>query len=405
MIARDKLFIVADNVDDSIQERVTAYEVKVFKTFTEFESYINTTPVVLDTLIISARVMPFMGQNMARILMTVGSPFMKLKGNVVYLIDQNTDQSMVQMFLEEKDLHDWAVYAGDLSVKFITDIAIGNGRRAQESVNEIVTYRVRTTEYIKQQNQLKYEDNSRQYEIDKELQGIPGIEEPEEVIPSEDKETVLNYIVGEQSLERSLMVFLIAQYLSLKQKVLIIEKDTEYHMLGEILTKSTTPATYIDVEDLFKNVTQTLDQIRLANDRIVFVGSRNRVAYDYNFIFELLWSNVKDNFNYMIRECDFDETPYGMYYTVVTQNTVPALLKCCNSLKYAIDPEMATFVGMQSSNLGALNLTSTEMKGIIEMVLSCNGIAAQVVQANGLLLKGDSVVYDILSIINRGNRR
>lgn len=405
MIARDKLFVVADNVDDSLQERVIAYEVKVFKTFTEFESYINVTPVVLDTLVVSARVMPFMGQNMARIMIAVNSPFLKLNGNVVYLIDHDTDQNTVQMFLEERNLRNWAVYTGDLSVKFITDIVIGNGRRAQENVNEIVTYRIRTEDYIKQQNQLKYENNEGSYEIDEELQGIPSIDEPEEVLPSGENDIILNYIVGEPSLERSLLVFLLAQYLSLKQKVLIVEKDIEYHTLGEILTKSTVPFTYIEVEELFQNISQALNKIRLAGDRLVFIGSKNRVRYDYNFLFDLLWSNLQDDFDYMIRECDFDETPYGKYYTVVTQNTVPALLRCCNSLKYAVDSNMATFVGMQSSNLGALNLTSLEMKGIIEMVLSCNGIAAQVVQANGLLLKGDSVVYDILSIINRGNSR
>ena len=72
-------------------------------------------------------------------------------------------------------------------------------------------------------------------------------------------------------------------------------------------------------------------------------------------------------------------------------------------LKYKINKEEATFVGVQTSNLGALNITSSEMKGIIEMVLECNGVAAQVVQANGLLLKGDEIVYDVLSILNRGN--
>lgn len=403
MIARDKVFVVADNVDDSLQVRVTAYDVKVFRTFTEFESYINATPVVLDTLVISARVVPFTGQNMSRVLMSVNSPFLKLNGGVLYLVDQDTDMDTVNLFLEEKNLRNWIVYSGDLSAKFITDVVTGTGRNMQEGINEVVTYRIRTEEYIKQQNQLHYENTGERYEIDSELQGIPTIDEPEEIIPSIGEDTILNYIVGEPSLERSLLVFLLAQYLSLKQKVLILEKDTDYHMLGEILTKSTVPFKYVDVEDLFKDVSQAMDQIKGSNDNLIFIGSKNRVKYDYNFTFDLLWSNLKENFNQMIRECDFDETPYGRYYTVVTQNTVPALLKCCNSLKHAIDTQMVTFVGMQSSNLGALNLTSAEMKGITELVLNCNGIAAQVVQANGLLLKGDSVVYDILGVINRGN--
>ena len=404
MIAREKLFIIADNVDDSIQTQVNAYDIKVFKTFTEFESYINVTPVVLETIVISERVLPFNSQNMARVIAITGSPFLKLTGNVVYLIDKETDLEIVNMFLDTKHIENWAVYQGDLSVKFITDIIVGNGRRSQESVNEIVTYRVRASDYIKQQNQLKYENNREKYLTDEDLlKGIPDVEEPEEVVPPSEHQLIINYVVGEKSLERSLMVLLLAQYLSMKQRVLIVEKDIDYHMFGELITKSEIPFTYITIDDLFKDVSKTIDSIRLAHDRLVFIGTKNKRSYDYNFVFDIMQSNLNDCFDYMIRECDFEETPYGKYYTVVTQNTVPALLKCCNSLKFEIDPEMVTFVGMQSSNLGALNLVSTEMKLIIENVLSCKGIAAQVVQANGLLLKGDDVVYDILSILNRGN--
>lgn len=404
MIARDKLFIIADNIDDSIQVQISSYEINVFRTFTEFESYINLTPVVLDTLVISEHTIPFTGQNMARILMAVNSPFLKLNGNVVYLIGENTDYDTVNIFLETRNIDNWAVYQGDLSVKFITDIIVGNGRRAHENVNEIVTYRIRTADYIKQQNQLKYEDNGGKYKTDEDLlQGIPDVDEPEEITLSSEHRMITNYIVGDSMMERSLMVFLLAQYLSMKQRVLIIEKDIDYHMLGEIVTKSDIPFTFIEIEDLFKNVTDTIDKIKLANEKLVFVGTKNRLKYDYNFVFDILHSNLKDNFDFMIRECDFEETPYGKYYTVVTPNNIPDLLKCCNSLKYCIDKEAATFVGVQTSDLGALNISSSEMKGIIEMVLGCNGVTAQVVRANGLLLKGDEIVYDILSIINRGN--
>lgn len=404
MIARDKLFIIAENVDDSIQAQVSAYDVKVFKTFTEFENYINVTPVVLETIVISERILPFNNQNMSRVIAVMASPFLKLTGNIVYLIGKNTDYNTVNNFLDTRDISNWAVYQGDLSVKFITDIIVGNGRKAQEGINEIVTYRVRASDYIKQQNQLKYENNRDKYLTDEDLLAdIPSVEEPEEIVPTGEHQLITNYIVGDNTLDRPLMVLLLAQYLSMKQKVLIVEKDFEYHMLGELLTKSNIKFSYFTIDDMIRDVSQVINEIKLANQRLVFIGTKNRRKYDYNFIFDILQSNLKDNFDYMIRECDFDETPYGKYYTVVTQNTVPALLKCCNSLKFEIDTEKVTFVGMQSSNLGALNLTSNEMKAVIEQVLSCKGVAAQVVQANGLLLKGDNIVYDILSILNRGN--
>ena len=405
MIARDKLFIVAENIDDSLQAQITAYELKIFRTFTELESYINRVPVVLETLVISQRVLPFTGQNMQRVINLTESPFLRLTGNVVYLINKDVDYDVVNNFLDDRQINNWAVYQGDLSVKFITDIVMGNGRQAQESVNEIVTYRMRASDYVKQQNQLKYEDNTAKYLTDDDLlQGIPDVEEPEEIMPVSEHSLKISYIVGEPSVERSLMVFLASQYLSMKQRVLILERDSEYHTLGEIVTKSSAKYTYIDVEEFLKDVSAALDKVRNAKYRLIFIGSKNRTKYDYNFLFEVLQSNLKDSLDYMIRECDFEDTPYGKYYTVVCQNNIPAILRCCNSIKYEINPEMVTFVGVQSSSLGALNLTSREMQGIIEILLSCNGIFTLVVQARGLVLKNEEVVYDILSIINRGNR-
>lgn len=405
MIARDKLFIVAENIDDSLQAQITAYELKIFRTFTELESYINRVPVVLETLVISQRVLPFTGQNMQRVINLTESPFLRLTGNVVYLINKDIDYDVVNNFLDDRQISNWAVYQGDLSVKFITDIVMGNGRQAQESVNEIITYRMRASDYVKQQNQLKYEDNTAKYLTDEDLlKGIPDVEEPEEIMPVSEHSLKINYIVGETGIERSLMVFLAAQYLSMKQRVLILERDSEYHTLGEIVTKSNIKYTYIDVEEFLKDVSAALDRVRNAKHRLIFIGSKNRTKYDYNFLFEVLQSNLKDSLDYMIRECDFEDTPYGKYYTVVCQNNIPAILRCCNSIKYEINPEMVTFVGMQSSSLGALNLTSREMQGIIEILLSCNGIFTLVVQARGLVLKNEEVVYDILSIINRGNR-
>lgn len=405
MIERDKLFVIAENMDDSIQSQVAAYDVTIFKTFTEFEAYVNKYPVTVEDIVISERVLPFTGQNMARVIAAVNLPFLTLRRNVVYLIGKETSHKNVSDFLDAKNIQGWAVYQGDLSVKFITDIIIGNGRQSNEGLNEVVTYRIRATDYIKQQNQLQYQDNSKRYMTDDDLlSGIPDIEVPEEIKPSEEHYLETNYIVGDDCIERTLMVFLLAQYFSMSNRTLVIEKDSEYHMLGEILTKSGIEHDFIEIEDLYKDSYHTIETIISSPKRLVFVGTKNRKHYDYNFIFDILKSNLKGIFDHIIRECDYDETPYGQYYTIVTQNTIPAILKCCNKLKYDLNPEMVTFVGLQASNLGPINITSAEMKSIAEIVLNKNNVMAQVIHINGLLLKGDSVVYDIFGILNRGNQ-
>ncbi len=90
---------------------------------------------------------------------------------------------------------------------------------------------------------------------------------------------------------------------------------------------------------------------------------------------------------------------------MVMRNMVPAVLKYCNEIQEKINPEKVTFIGVQSCNYGTLNLTSKEMKAVIESVLGINGVTVQVVHINGIVLRGEEVVYDVFSILNRGNER
>lgn len=404
MISRDKMFVVAENIDDSIKSQTSVYDITLFKTFTDFEKFVNVTPVMIDTLVISERNLPFTGQNMSRVINALNSPFLRVTGSVLYLVKEETDLRTVNAFIESRDMDNWAVYQGDLSVKFITDIVVGTGRSTSEGVNEVVTYRIRSSEFIKQQQELQYEDTSGKYYTDEDLlSGIPSVEEPEDINAEQVEYVSVNYVVGEDNMERPLIVFFLAQYFSMQGKTVILEKDTEYHKLGELISKSGIKYEHIKVESLLGDVSETLNRIRNCASNLVFIGTKNRRNYDYNFLMDVLQSNLKEDVMHIIRECDYEEAPYGKFFTVVVPNTVPEVLKCCNSLKGEIDSDMVTFIGVQSSNLGPVNITSAEMQAVIKMVLEKNEVAAQVVRANGVLLKGDNVVYDIFGILNRGN--
>ena len=405
MILRSKMFIVAGNIDDSIKSQTSSYDITIFKTFVDFEKYANEVPIILDTLIISARELPFNGTNMSRLLNVLNSTFVQVQGNVVYLVDNSTNIDNVNDFLTIRKIKNWAVYQGDLSMKFITDIVTGAGRTQAEGQNEIITYRIRATDYIKQQNQLKYESDDNKYYTDEDLlSGIPDEKEPEDIKPAQELETIVNYVVGDNSVERTLMVFFLAQYLALNEKVVIMERDVEYHTLTELATKSELPAEMIYIDELLDDIDRVIVRIKASMERLIIIGCKNRRNYDYNFLMDVLISNLKGDIPHIIRECDLNEIPYGKLYTIVVRNTVPDILKCCNSLHDKIEAEKVTFVGMQTCKLGPVNVNSAEMKSIIEVVLSINGIATQVVHANGIVLSGEEVVYDVLSIINRGNR-
>lgn len=406
MILKEKLFLISGTVDDTIKGASLVYDISVFKTFVDFESFVDVAPVIIDTLVVTSDELPFTGVNMTRILNVVNSMFIKIKTGIIYLIDGSCDLSVVNKFFEENGMGNWSVYQGDLSPEFIAEIISGERRDAVEGQVDLVTYRMRADEYVRQQNIKKYESDDYSYETDEmRLSGIPDEDLPISIVPEASERLQYTYIVGEDSIERPLLVFLIAQYKALSGKTLIMERDWEYHRLSDMATKAGIKCCMVDVQDLMKDCVNAISAIRETDERLVVVVCSRRVRYDYNFMMDVLETNLADSLEYTIRECSFEEAPFGYAYTVVMRNTVPDILRTCNSLKYDVSPELTMFVGVMVGDLGPVAVNYLEMEDIIATVLEKEGVSVTVVEAKGILLKGEELTYDLLGIISRGDRR
>ena len=393
MLLRDKMFIISGKVDDSIKRQATLYDVTLFKDFTDFEKYVNKTPSVVDTIVITSDELAFNAVSVNRMQAVLSLEFLKLKGNIVYLIDQSYDLKSIEKFFVDNQLDKWVVYQGDLSTRFITEIVSGEGREQVEAQTEIVTYRMRASEYVRQKNLVRYEKDETSYVTDEEgLEGIPIEEMPELPNPVEDTITTVNYVVGE-GLERTVMTFLLAQYRAL------------YDTLTDMVTKTGIKCKLLWMEDVLIDVSKVLNELVSIQEGLVVIGVHKRIKYDYNFMMDLLEANLSNNFAYIIRECDYSEIPYGQTFTLVSANTVPAVIKCCNNIKIRLDSELVTYVGLQIGSLGSVNITSKEMRVIVAAVLGQNNVPTQVVKVKGIKLREEEVAYDLLSILNRGNRR
>lgn len=404
MIAKDKMFIVAGNIDDSIKSVTPIYDISIFPNFLKLEEYINTTPIVLGSIIISERELPFTGTNIGRLLDMLSAPFLKLTGKCIYLISESTSKDLVNDFLEEHDITTIVAYQGDLSSRFISDVVSGAARMSDESETEIITYRMRASEYAVNQNIKKYESDDGEYLTDEEqLSNIPSLPEPVVEIPSIDIQSSTYYVVGKQSYERTVFAFIEAQYLSLTGRVLMVESDVQYHRLTDMVKRSDVEVDYIEMMEFNLNPSAIINRIKNSSSRLIILGSIQRIYYDYDFIFDILTSNLTGWVDYFIKECDFAQTPYGAYYNIVCADTVPDVLECCNSLVYDIDPDKVIMIGVRTNQQTPVNITSAEMTDIVQVVLDKTTLSAEVVEANGINLKGDEVIYDVFSIITRGN--
>ena len=108
MILKDKMFLIAGNIDDSIKSQTSVYEITLFKTFVDFEKYVDENPVIIETLVITTNELQFTNTNMIRLLNILNSPFLEIKGNVVYLVDYTYKISVINDLLSNRGIMNWA---------------------------------------------------------------------------------------------------------------------------------------------------------------------------------------------------------------------------------------------------------------------------------------------------------
>lgn len=205
-------------------------------------------------------------------------------------------------------------------------------------------------------------------------------------------------IAGLPMLERSVFAFIIAQYLSLSGKTLIIEKDFEFLTLSNIANRSKADYHEILIEDIYNKPEKEILKISDSEKKLIVIGTRQRVHRDYSFICNLLYSNLMGNIKYLVKENNFDELSNSIKYIAVLQNNTVDLLKAAMMIPAGYEHN-ARFAGIDTSRLEELSIkNSKQMEIIVKDVLQIKSeLSIPIFNISSLKLGG--AVHDLRMLI------
>lgn len=389
MISKDKVFIISDNIDDSIRNTCVYSDIFIYKTFNEFEEYININPIDTDMIILNSKVLNFTSSSMDRIINSINSTFVTLNGFLYYMVDNESVKNKVESVLKsinEKRIK--CVLCNTLYAKDVSDILNGITISTKETVVEVKTYRIRAEDYVRSQNDklnLEYENL---YETDEDqLSGIPNEDIPDDLKFSEYSKASRIVVCGLNMRETSAWVLLKAQYLSLSGKTLILERDIEYHTLLDMVSKIDISYEFFDIKDMFKDCYDFIHSIKESKNKLIVVGSINKVEYDYDVIMDILTTNLEYDIDFYLYQTFITKIPYGTKVDIVTPTSVPEILKISSKMSSISDFNDLYFVGLNITNLGSVCITNIEYNKLLQVIFSTNYILSSVVKVNGLLLR------------------
>ena len=401
MIDKSKLFLVSSVADEAISMYVPLYDITIFRDVVALEEHVDKVPSVISTIVFTSKEMPFTGDGMQRLRKLLDSSFLTIKDEIIYIIEPTQDKGIVESYFASINLDKIFVYQGELTQKYLIDVITGRVRKADEHVISEVTYRMRTEEYRKQKVLDSYDSVDSMYVTDEEqLKGIPDEEEAVAVLSEFPNDCELINVCGLDSDARALFASLTAQYKATTAKTLVIDRDVEYHRLNEFISKSGVDYCFIDVKELYSDIAKALRKIRTTDNKLIVIGAIERTQYDYNFLVELLYNNLTSDIAFMVVEHSLNELPRGVSYVMVMENNIVSILKTCEAIESYIDPAKVYFVGTELSELGYANITSTEMREVLEEVLELPYLNVQVVKVNGLSLTTSGFGYDLMAIFS-----
>lgn len=398
MQVKKTVIVISALVDSTVREYQPDVDFILFHTLNELGDYIQTTPIRAESLYMTRDVFPqsSVNTNLTYLLGMLENPFLGVN-RVVYITEKGSQELVsVNYIIEEKGIENWNIIEGALNREYVTNVINGTMDSDDWEPKRKAVYRMPKEAYYREKRAEKMSLGVH-YEADDEyLSGIPDVEPIPEKIVDREAPCTVKHIVGIDSIERTALALMCAQYLSLSGKTVILERDYDYHTLTEFVTKSDVKCKLVLVEDLLDDAAKVIDNIKHSSESLIVVGSIERVTYNYTFIVNVLVNNLMEDITYFVEEDSFTDVPDNIPYTLAIPANAIGLFKTteCIDRNYI---DKAKFVGVNLNDLPEIAIKSSEtLTTILKDVLDVQNITATVISITSLHLRGDT--YDLNSI-------
>ena len=394
------IVVLSGLVDSTLKEYQKDVTFFIFKTLEELDEYVTHTPIRAETLFFTRDAIPQVNTSLNYLVNILDRVFFKVD-NIIYITEPDSPElKSIDFLIKDIGMSNWEVITGALTREYVTNVINGSARDDFTNTKRKAVYRVPKEAYVRERSKQSELMEAEKYPDDDEiLKEMPNEKIPVYIPPERGSICQMYDIVGDDVIERTLFSFIIAQYLATKGKTLILERDWEFHSLGECVTKSGVKCGIFYVDDILSDPLNTIEKIRDCNEKLVAVLCKRKFQYNYSFVFNLLHSRLLDYFVYAVREDVFGEEPTEGRYSVVFPNTMMGVLSMCKNINMNFI-RYTKFIGVHMDTLKELRLPTTEaISAIIEDVLNTHDIQNVELVSISSLIMGIESNYDLRSVL------
>lgn len=388
-----KIIIISNRVDNLIKEHAEGDEVFWFMNMTKLAEFLKNNRLKVDTLYFTRDVLePTITSNLTLMLELLDNPFL-VEENVVYMTEIDSSEiDTVKYIMNERNLLKWTIHEGYLTRDYITNYVLGKSESLQANPSRKVVFRERLSKLsdraISNDNIQELDDNydiEDDIDIDKDI-----IDEDKFIHIDEDSRTCkLKYVSGLPSKERTAFAFILAQFLSKKDKVVIVESDTKYLTMTDMIVRSGVNCLRLSIDNLYRDPESTLLAIKKSGESLILLTTQmSESSIDYEFICNLLYYNLKDSIDYLIKEVELEDLNSSTEYICVLPNNVVDILKTVTSM-VSNYKKKCKFVAIEASSISEITIRDRKaLNSLVRNLLEMKELDIPIYRLNNLKLGG-----------------
>lgn len=392
------IIVVSALVDATIREGQPDTTFILKHTMTELAEHVETTPIRADYLYFTQETIPHVNTSLNFLVQMLENPFLKVD-KVCYITEKGAREvNSVNYIVAEKGYKNWEIIEGALTREYVTGVITGALRTDSFNRKRKALYRVPRQAYI--QDRIKNKAVLEEAYTDDEqlLKDVPPVDVPEGTVFESDEIASILHVAGLYGEERTALAFLLAQYLAQEGKTLMVEKDVEWHMLTEFVTKSGVECLQIPVDEFNRDPNKVIERIRSGSEKLIIITAVDRVQFSYNFVVNVLYANLAAQISYLVREDDFNEVPPTDKALVAVPASVIGCLRTAEKLEY-IYLHYLRFVGVNLQQLPETRILNAKtIDTMMSDLLEAEVKNSTIVNIYTLKIGGEGT-YDLRSII------
>ena len=393
------IIVVSALVDATIRDGQPDTTFILKRTLTELAEQVEQTPIRANALYFTQETIPHVNTSLNFLIQLLENPFLKVD-KVCYITENGAREiDSVKYIIDEKGYDNWEIIEGALTREYVVGTITGALRTDSFNRKRKALYRVPRNAYV--QDRIKDKKAlDEPYEDDESyLKDVPPVEVPESTVFESEETARIIHVAGLYGDERTALAFLIAQYLAQEGKTVIVEKDTEWHLLTEFVTKSGVECCQLEVSEFISDPQKVLDRIKTGKETLYVLTSIDRLQYSYSFIVNCVYANLASHIRYLVREDDFNETPPTTTSIIAVPASVIGILQSCEKLEY-LQLKYMRFVGVNLQQLPETRiLNSKTLNTILSDLLEADVHNSTILNIRSLRIGGDENFYDLRSII------